>query len=193
MYQESYVNMPYSPGIYVLRHTRTGMSYVGSSANIAKSYTRMVQMLSTGTHGCATLQAAWNADGATAFEGTVLELVEHVVQLPASERYWLNTLCPLGLYNANHSLHVARPPGPAGELVASPPGDRAHVTTAHLHVNAMTGAHHVVTSDECRAVYLARPLVRNVLRQVHAEAYLHAHPDSQEVMRAILADWESQP
>ncbi len=193
MHQVSSVDMPHRPGIYVLRHTRTGTSYVGSSVNVAESFTMAVRMLSSGAHDCAALQAAWNADDADAFEGTVLELVEHDVQLPASERYWLHTLCPLGLYNANHNLHFARLPVPAGGLVASAPGHRAHATTAHLYVNSMTGAHHVVTSDECREVYLARPLVRNVLRQVHAEAYLRAHPDSQEVMRAILTDWALQP
>jgi hypothetical protein len=192
MRQESSADIPNRPGVYALRHRHTGTSYVGSAASVAEGVNRALQLLRTGEHGCAALQAAWNIDGAATFEYTVLELVQHVVQLPAAERYWLNTLCPLGLYNIDHHLHRARLSAITGARDSSSLDDQAHVTTSHLQVNAVTGVHRVVTAEECRTVYLARPLVRNVLRQVSAEAYLRAHPDSQDVMRSILEEWECQ-
>ncbi len=192
MQQASHVDAPSAPGVYAIRKTQTGACYVGSSANIAEHLAMHVHLLSIGTHNCAALQAAWNADGEAAFEFTVLELVDEIAQLPACERYWLNTLCPLGLYNAGHDMHPDRLPEPRVDLVASAPSDPAHVKTTYIHVNAVIGAHRIITQEECREVFQSRPLVRNVLRRVLAEAYMRDHPESHEVMQSILEDWEWQ-
>jgi GIY-YIG catalytic domain len=186
----SHIDVPSEPGVYAIRNTRTGTCYVGSSANIATHVATHIHRLSVDTHDCAALQAAWNTDGEAAFEFTVLELVTHLAQLPACERYWVNTLCPLGLYNADHSLHPGRLPEVGGDLSAPPTGDPAHVKTPYIRVNAVIGVQRSITQEECRAVFQSRPLVRNVLRRVLAEAYMREHPESHEVMHSILEDWE---
>jgi hypothetical protein len=188
--RQPHVDAPSASGVYAVRHALTGTCYVGSSAHIAEHVATQIHLLSVEMHNCAALQAAWNADGAAAFEFTVLELVDHLAQLPACERYWVNTLCPLGLYNAGHDMHPVRLPELGGDPVASPPREPAHVTTTYIRVNAVNGAQRSITQEDCREVVQARPLVHNVLRRVLAKAYMREHAESHEVMQSILDDWE---
>ncbi len=179
-------------GVYAIRNTLTGACYVGASANIAACLSARRRLLRTARRHCAALQAAWNADGAGAFECTVLELVAHRAQVPASVHYWRNTLCSLGLYNASHSRHSGRRAPLHGGRVAAGPRGHVHVETPAIHINAATGVQRLITQEACRVVFQSRPLVRNVLRRVLADAYLREHPESHAVMRSILEDWERQ-
>ena len=177
-------------GVYAIRNRHTGRCYVGSSANIADQLTADVYALNARAHECAALQAAWEFDGEFAFEFTVLELVEHLAQMPACEELWLNTLCPLGLYNSGHNGHPDGRTERHGMRAASWPSGPAHLLTSRILVNPFTGKHRIITQEECHAVFQSRPLVRNVLRRVLAEGYMREHPDSGDVMRAIVEDWE---
>ena len=183
-------DMPGGAGVYAIRHQHTGRCYVGSSSHIADQLTAQVQALNAATHECAALQAAWDADGEAAFEFTVLELIEHLAQMPACERHWLHTLCPLGLYNAGHNGHSDYRIAHRDMRAAARPSDPVHLQTAYIHVNPFTGKQCNITQEECRTVFQSRPLVRNVLRRVLAEAYMREHPESGDVLRAIVEDWE---
>jgi hypothetical protein len=177
-------------GTYAIRNTLTGACYVGASIDIAARMGAPWRLLRAARRHSAALQAAWKADGPGAFECTVLELVAHRAQLPASVHFWRNTLCSLGLYNSSHSGHSARRAPLQGGRVAAERRGRVHVETPAIHVNAVTGMHHLITQEACRVVLQSRPLVSNVLRRVLAEAYLREHPESAVVMRSILEDWE---
>jgi group I intron endonuclease len=188
MQYEAYADGQSDAGIYAICDTTAGRCYVGSSPNLAACLTAHLNTLSTDMHPCEALQAAWNADGESTFEFTVLELVDHGAQLHACEQHWLNTLCPLGLYNSEHCRHDSRRGEPLGGRLTPRPTD--HATTASVQINAATGNQRVITSEECRAVFQARPRVRNVMRRVLAEAYMREHAESRVVLQSILEDWE---
>ena len=177
-------------GVYAIRNMLTGASYVGAAANVAACFGAGGHLLDGARRHCSALQAAWNTDGAGAFECTVLELVAHRAQVPASVRYWRNTLCSLGLYNASHSRHSGGQAPPHAECVAAGPRSPIHVETPAIHINGATGVQRFITQEACRVVFQSRPLVHNVLRRVLAEAYVREHPESHTVMQSILEDWE---
>jgi hypothetical protein len=188
MQYEPYADGQSDAGIYAICDTTAGRCYVGSSPHLAACLTAHLNTLSTDTHPCEALQAAWNADGEGTFEFTVLELVDHGAQLHACEQHWLNTLCPLGLYNSEHCRHDSGRVEPLGGRLTARPSD--HATTASVQINAATGKQRVITPEECRAVFQARPRVRNVMRRVLAEAYMREHAESRVVLQSILEDWE---
>jgi len=177
-------------GVYAIRNMLTGASYVGACVNIAACLSARGHLLRAARRHCVALQAAWNADGTDTFEFAVLELVAHRAQVPASVRYWRNTLCSLGLYNASHSRHSGLRAPPHAESVAAEPRGPVHVETPAIHINGATGMQRFITQEACRVVFQSRPLVRNVLRRVLAEAYVREHPESHTVMQSILEDWE---
>jgi hypothetical protein len=188
MRYESHADGQSDAGVYAICDTTAGRCYVGSSPNIAACLTAHLNTLSTDTHPCEALQAAWNANGAGTFEFTVLELVDHGAQLRACEQHWLNTLCPLGLYNSDHRRHDGRRGEPLSGCLTPRPSD--HAMTAYVHINAATGKQRVITPEECRVVFQSRPRVRNVMRRVLAEAYMREHAESRVVLQSILEDWE---
>jgi group I intron endonuclease len=175
-------------GVYAICDTTAGRCYVGSSPNIAASLATHLNTLSTDTNPCEALQAAWNTDGASTFEFTVLELVDQDAQLQACEQHWLNILCPLGLYNNEHRRHDSRLGEPFRDRPMARPID--HAVTASVKINAATGKQRTITPNECRAAFQVRPRVRNVMRRVLAEAYMREHAESRVVLQSILEDWE---
>jgi hypothetical protein len=188
MQYEPYADGQGDAGVYAICDTTVGRCYVGSSPNIAACLTAQLNTLSTDTNPCEALQAAWNADGESSFEFTVLELVDPGAQLHACEQHWLNILCPLGLYNSDHCRHLSRRVAPLGGRPTARPTD--HAVTASVQINAATGKQRAITPEECRSVFQVRPRVRNVMRRVLAEAYMREHAESRVVLQSILEDWE---
>jgi hypothetical protein len=188
MQYEPYADEQSDAGVYAICDTTAGRCYVSSSPHIAACLTAHLNTLSTDTHPCEALQAAWNADGASTFEFTVLELVDQGARLGACEQRWLNILCPLGLYNSEHCRHHSRRRESLGGGATARPTD--HAVTASVQINAATGKQRAITPDECRAVFQLRPRVRNVMRRVLAEAYMREHAESRVVLQSILEDWE---
>ena len=179
---------PGDAGVYAICDTTAGRCYVSASPHIAACLTAHLNTLSTDTHPCEALQAAWNADGASTFEFTVLELVDQRPQLRAREQHWLNILCPLGLYNSEHCPHQSRRGEPLDDGSTARPTD--HTVTASVQINSATGEQRAITPDECRAVLQLRPRARNVRRRVLAKAYMREHAESRVVLQSILEDWE---
>lgn len=83
--------MPGQPGVYAIRNLRTGAFYVGSTRDLRRRFAGHRGALRRGRHQTATLQAAWNEDGETAFEFTVLEELPQFVghaRLNDAEKLW---------------------------------------------------------------------------------------------------------
>lgn len=63
-------------GVYALRCTATGETWVEASPNLDAARNGQMFMLRHGSHLNPALQAAWNASGGEAFEFTVLEQLD---------------------------------------------------------------------------------------------------------------------
>ncbi|WP_295821910.1 GIY-YIG nuclease family protein [uncultured Deinococcus sp.] len=74
------------PGIYRITHRPSGRSLLGVSVNVDAFLNRMRFELQTGTHRHAVLQHDWTADGADAFEFTVLDTLAPGDVTPATLR-----------------------------------------------------------------------------------------------------------
>ncbi|MFI5230061.1 MAG: GIY-YIG nuclease family protein [Gemmatimonadales bacterium] len=79
-------------GIYTIRNLEDGRVYVGSSINVPRRLGEHRGALNHGRHSNAKLQRAWQADGAAAFELTVVETVLDVTILEAREQCWIDLL-----------------------------------------------------------------------------------------------------
>ena len=81
-------------GIYLITNTLTAGTYIGSSVDISRRWTTHRWELKNLRHKNDALQAAWDADGPTAFNVTTLELVACAERLGEREQHYLDLLRP---------------------------------------------------------------------------------------------------
>jgi len=78
-----------APGVYMIRNTRSGLSYVGSSLDTARRWHQHRDPLIRGNHPNKTLQRDWLEHGEQAFVVSLLEPVAPVeARLAAAEQRW---------------------------------------------------------------------------------------------------------
>ena len=80
-------------GVYLIRNSRTGRGYVGSSVNVEVRWNQHRVDLNGQRHHCKALQQAWNKHGSSAFEFQLLETGPED-QLKVLEQACLNRLQP---------------------------------------------------------------------------------------------------
>lgn len=85
--------IPESQGIYVIRNSKDGKVYVGSSINIKKRIGDHFRCLNRGDHHSSKFQRAYNKSiDKNVFISSVLELVDDSTVLHDREQYWIDTL-----------------------------------------------------------------------------------------------------
>lgn len=75
------------PGVYAITHLASGRSYVGSTTNLSKRWSRHRQELRDGIHRNAHLQAAWELYGAEAFAWRILAICEPAFRIELEQRF----------------------------------------------------------------------------------------------------------
>jgi group I intron endonuclease len=81
-------------GIYLIKNTRSGGTYVGSASNLRMRHGMHHKHLSENRHSNAHLQRSWNKYGGDCFSFSVLEVVLDRSQLIEREQYWMDQLKP---------------------------------------------------------------------------------------------------
>jgi DNA-binding XRE family transcriptional regulator len=81
-------------GVYVMTNTRTGEQYVGSSLMCRVRWGDHIRRLRGRKHTSASLQAAWERDGAAAFTLEIVETVTDQGALREREEAWIARLHP---------------------------------------------------------------------------------------------------
>ena len=81
-------------GVYMIKNTKNGKFYIGSSVSVANRFSKHLSDLRKGLSGCRRLAAAWKHHGEMAFEFLLLEEVEDRSQLVVREQHYLDTLSP---------------------------------------------------------------------------------------------------
>lgn len=79
-------------GVYAIRNSANGKTYVGSSKNIAERLRSHLRSLKRGANPARHLQRAWNAHGEQSFSVECLEVVSDVETLIATEQRWIDLL-----------------------------------------------------------------------------------------------------
>jgi group I intron endonuclease len=88
-YSQSIIELtPYS-GIYLIRNSANGKSYVGSSQSIGRRLCIHIRTLRGNYHKNKHLQSAWNLHGEDAFEFLALEIVSDD-DLVSREQFWID-------------------------------------------------------------------------------------------------------
>jgi hypothetical protein len=92
-------------GVFRVRNTTNGKSFVGASTDVASMLNRLRFQLGHGLTLMPALQADWDRLGPDAFEFEVLDTLEPQADRPNQdlsddlrelERLWLEKLCPFG-------------------------------------------------------------------------------------------------
>lgn len=76
-------------GIYRIWHTASNRSYVGSAVDVAKRLGSHFRMLKRKAHHSVKLQRAWDKYGETAFNFSIVEIVESKEKLVEREQHWI--------------------------------------------------------------------------------------------------------
>ena len=99
-------------GIYAIKNSTNGRSYVGSSNNLLRRWTEHRKRLRAKRHDCPALQNAWNKYGEAAFTFTVVQELPGADDplLLSREQFYLDTTP--NLYNA--CLTAGKPPSTKG-------------------------------------------------------------------------------
>jgi group I intron endonuclease len=79
-------------GVYAIRNSINGKTYVGTSLNIPRRWREHRKHLRDRNHINAHLQAAWNQYGEGAFVFSVLAVVANADELSAGEAHWISLL-----------------------------------------------------------------------------------------------------
>jgi group I intron endonuclease len=79
-----------SSGIYCIRNTITGYSYIGSSQDINKRCVDHSRGLENSTHFNIHLQRSWNKYGSINFIFSTIELVSDIKRILIAEQFWLD-------------------------------------------------------------------------------------------------------
>jgi hypothetical protein len=99
-----YKETPRPAGVYQIRNTASGKSFVGASVNLPAILNRHRSELRAGGHRNRELQKDWDEFGAEAFEFEVLDTLapqgrpdyDPSADLHALEGLWLDKLSPFG-------------------------------------------------------------------------------------------------
>lgn len=116
-------------GIYMIRNLRDGKVYVGQAANIAMRRMQHIRALRRGDHKNIRMQRAFNRDGESAFDFSVIEWCG-IEQLTEREQFWIDAhsyiynICPAG----GSSLGVKR----SDETKAKQSALKKNASVAHL-------------------------------------------------------------
>ncbi len=81
-------------GVYLIKNTKTGKYYVGSSVNIQIRWANHKTLLKSGRHTNSILQADYNLFGAEIFEYSILELIDspEIETIRIAEQKWTDQL-----------------------------------------------------------------------------------------------------
>lgn len=79
-------------GIYQIKNLVTGKVYIGSACRLSSRKADHLRGLQRGNHVNQKLQRAWSKYGPSAFEFSVLELVDQVEMLTVREQHWIDSL-----------------------------------------------------------------------------------------------------
>jgi len=86
--------------IYTIKNTRTGVTYVGSSAKVRSRWTTHRWQLRNGVHHCKHLQRSWIKHGEDVFTFTVIDECETQCEMLQMETQWIALLSDMGgVYN----------------------------------------------------------------------------------------------
>jgi hypothetical protein len=80
-----------SSGVYVIRNTKTGKVYVGSSIKIKRTWKLHRFNLRKNSHTNYNLQRAWNIDGESSFQFEILEILP-LKELIEKEQHYIDTM-----------------------------------------------------------------------------------------------------
>jgi group I intron endonuclease len=94
------------PVIYLIRNTKNGKVYVGSTNNRYVRWRTHRKKLRSNSHHCHHLQAAWNKYGEESFSFEVVEKVLEESELQSAEDRWLERL-----YGLRECYNVGRRSG----------------------------------------------------------------------------------
>jgi group I intron endonuclease len=81
-------------GIYQIKNTKTGDSYIGSAVNFKKRTTQHFSLLRNNKSKHIRLQRAWNKYGANSFVIVCLEEIDNISNLTNREQYYIDLLKP---------------------------------------------------------------------------------------------------
>ena len=89
------------PGIYIIKNTKNGKVYIGSSIDTTRRWEGHKDQLCAGKHGNHQLQYDWGTYGSAAFTFGLLEETDANYQLGDAESFWYNVYLEEGneLYN----------------------------------------------------------------------------------------------
>ncbi len=79
-------------GIYIIKNKENGKIYVGSSLNVYARFSNHVMMLRAKKHANIHLQRAWNEYVESAFEMSIVELINEDSDLIQPEQVWIDKL-----------------------------------------------------------------------------------------------------
>lgn len=96
MYGMNTQHIPMQPGVYLLRNTRNGQEYVGSSINMRRRVRWHLARLKAGTHGSVKLQKAYSKARGQGFAVIVVCTCDES-ELAARERREYERVKKLGL------------------------------------------------------------------------------------------------
>lgn len=119
-------------GIYYIRHTESGKTYVGSAVNIARRWKGHRCTLRTAKHSNSYLQAAWAKYGEDAFEWGVLERVDDPRRLIEREQHWIDLL---ETSKREHGYNICK-------VAGNSLGRKASLETRLKHAERMRGNKH---------------------------------------------------
>lgn len=87
----SFADIPTVAGIYQITNVMNGYRYIGSAKSLRMRLKLHVSCLINNRHHNPKLQAAWNKYGAENFSFAVVEFVDDLSELIATEQRWLDT------------------------------------------------------------------------------------------------------
>lgn len=98
-----------SGGIYQIKNTKNGKVYIGSTSMFNKRWAQHKKDLVSGKHANKHLQSAYNLDGDSVWEFTVLEVVTgDKVARKAAEQVWIDKHYGENCYNLKKKADVSR-------------------------------------------------------------------------------------
>jgi group I intron endonuclease len=90
----NHLQVPKAIGVYQIKNTLNGYSYIGSAANLRKRCLQHIWELDKQKHSNPFLQKVWNKYGTEIFEFYVLEELDNRDALLDREQFFLDALIP---------------------------------------------------------------------------------------------------
>jgi len=90
-----------SIGIYEIKNSKNGKTYIGSSKNIEKRFKRHLNELSKNKHHNIHLQRAWNMYGSSVFIFDIIEICK-IEELKIKEQIFLDDIFETNNHNDNY-------------------------------------------------------------------------------------------